>query len=67
MDTYETQGTDERQYFSGDLRRLWVQEQPCFGHQVTEHPMGREAEGGEHSFLSGTECGISLWAPGTIA
>lgn len=30
--------TDERRFFSGDLERLWVQEQPPFGNQVISRP-----------------------------
>lgn len=49
MDTYKTQGTDERIFFSGNLERFRVQEL----HR-------REAEEEKHSLPSGTECSVAL-------
>lgn len=43
--TYKTQRTDERRFFSGDLERLWVQEQPPFGHQVISPRKGGRRRG----------------------
>lgn len=48
-DTCKTQGTDERRFFSGDLERLWVQEQPCFGTEWQSFP--QEAGQGKESIL----------------
>lgn len=65
--THKTQSTDERRFFSGDLERLWVQEQPPFGHQVISPGEGRQEKGNNLSLQAQTSCGLSLQAPDAIA